>query len=73
MNLTIGIMFVPLHVGDHAGHVHGAEELGGVPHLQRHVLRGGEDGWQTTNFHWNKLNSENATNKPQLHSEQNQI
>ena len=48
--LTVAVMFVPLYIGDHAGHVHGAEELGGVTHLQSHVVRRRQDGGQTTNF-----------------------
>ena len=38
--LTIITLFVPLNIGDHAGHVHRAVELGRLAHLQCHVLRG---------------------------------
>ena len=49
--LTVVVVFVPLDVWDHAGHVHGAEEPGRVPHLQAHVLRRLQDVGQPAHFH----------------------
>ena len=48
--LTIVTVPVPLHVGDHAGHVDHAEEARGLAHLQCQVLRGG-DIWQAAHLY----------------------
>ena len=45
-------MFVPLDIGDHAGHVHGAEEARRVTHHQAHVLWGLQDVGEAAYFYW---------------------
>ena len=45
-------MFVPLDIGDHAGHVHCAEEARRVAHHQAHVLRGLQDVGEAAYFYW---------------------
>ena len=52
MCLTVVIVFVPLDIGDHAGHVHGAEEAGRVAHGQAHVLRRLQDVGEAAHFYW---------------------
>ena len=51
IDLTVIIMFVPLYIGDHAGHVHCAQEVRPVPHLQGHVLRGLQDVGEAAHFY----------------------
>ena len=50
-SLTVIIVFVPLDIGDHAGHIHGAEEARRVPHRQAHVLRGLQDVGEAAHFY----------------------
>ena len=49
--LTVIVMFVPLDIGDHAGHVHRAQEARRVAHGQAHVLRGLQDVGEAAHFH----------------------
>ena len=44
-------MFVPLDVGDHAGHVHCAQEVRPVPRRQSHVLWGLQDVGEAAHFY----------------------
>ena len=50
--LTVVIMFVPLDIGDHAGHVHCAEEARRVAHHQAHVLWGLQNVGEAAYFYW---------------------
>ena len=50
--LTVVIVFVPLDIGDHAGHVHCAEEARRVAHGQAHVLRRLQDVGEAAHFYW---------------------
>lgn len=49
--LTVIVMFVPLDIGDHAGHVHRAQEARRVAHGQAHVLRGLQDVGEAAHFY----------------------
>ena len=57
---TIIVLFVPLNVGDHARHVHRAEELGRLPHLEAHVLWRLKYIGQAAHLDWNNK-TENKT------------
>ena len=50
---TVVTVFVPLDIRDHAGHVDGAEEGGGVSHTEGEVLGRLQDRRQAAHLHCN--------------------